>query len=250
MLSLSTHTLSIIAGTGAISDTGDGGSPTSATFKFPYSIWGDSDGLFLFIADPNANKIRVIDKSLDIIYTAAGTGTGYPSGPDGLPATSTNIFSPYGVWGNTAGNIFIAEYFGYNARKLYLAPPTFAPSIFPSSPSEVPSVIPSAPSEVPSAVPSVIASAVPPSYLVATVAGDGSWGSSAGDGGQATSASIYGPIGVWQDSVGTLFIAEEYGNRVRAVLSSGIISTVAGNGTQSSSSTDPNGDNGPVRLLS
>jgi hypothetical protein len=93
-----------------------------------------------------------------------------------------------------------------------------------------------------------IVSAVPPSYQVATVAGDGS-SSSSGDGGQATSASIYYPVGIWQDSVGTLFIAELYGHRVRAVSSSGIISTVAGTGTGSSSSTDPNGDNGPVRLL-
>jgi hypothetical protein len=161
MLSLSIQTLSTIAGTGAFSDSGDGGSPTSATFYYPYSIWGDSDGLVLFIADPVASKIRIIDKSLNIIYTAAGTGTGYPSGPDGLPATSTNIDWPYGVWGNTAGYIFITEN-GNKARKLYLAPyslPTFAPSKFPSSPS---SIIPSAvPSIIPSAVPSEVQSAVP-----------------------------------------------------------------------------------------
>jgi hypothetical protein len=71
----------------------------------------------------------------------------------------------------------------------------------------------------------IMVSAAPPSYLVATVAGDGSCCSSSGDGGQATSASINNPWGIWQDSVGTLFIVEQ--NRVRAVSSSGIISTVA-----------------------
>jgi hypothetical protein len=96
---------------------------------------------------------------------------------------------------------------------------------------------------------SVQVSAVPPSYLVATVAGDGSY-SSLGDGGQATSATINGPQGIWQNSVGTLFIVEQSGHRVRAVSSlSGIISTVAGTGTASISITAPNGDNGPVRLL-
>jgi hypothetical protein len=87
--------------------------------------------------------------------------------------------------------------------------------------------------------------AVPPSYLVATVAG----GNSAGDGGLATSAAIYGPVGVWQDSVGTLFIVESAGHRVRAVSVAGIISTVAGTGETSPYPTDPSGDNGPVRPL-
>jgi hypothetical protein len=91
-----------------------------------------------------------------------------------------------------------------------------------------------------------MASATPPSYLVDTVAGGGS-GSSSGDGGMATSATVNGPMGVWQDSVGTLFIVENQAHRVRAVDSSGIISSVAGTGIQSSSSTDQNGDNGPVR---
>jgi hypothetical protein len=64
----------------------------------------------------------------------------------------------------------------------------------------------------------------------------------------ATSAAINQPLGVWQDSLGTLFISEYDGNRVRAVSSSGIISTVAGTETQSFYSSDPNGDNGPVGL--
>jgi hypothetical protein len=64
----------------------------------------------------------------------------------------------------------------------------------------------------------------------------------------AVSASLNGPAGVWQDSVGTLFIAEYFGHRVRAVASSGIISTLAGTGTQSPSYTETDiGDNGPVR---
>jgi hypothetical protein len=82
-----------------------------------------------------------------------------------------------------------------------------------------------------------------------TVAGTG-LASSSGDGGMATSATINGPVGVWQDSVGTIYIVEFTGHRVRAVSSSGTISTVAGSGTISSSSTDSNGDYGPVRLSS
>jgi hypothetical protein len=209
-LSLSNQNLTTIAGTGGYSSTGEGVSPTSATFMYISSIWGDSNGQFLLIAEYTANKIRIIDKSLNLIYTAAGTGAS-SSGRDRLPATSTDIYEPYGVWGNTAGNIFISELKGTKARQLIL------PSISSFS-------------------------ALPPSYLV-TVAGDGT-GSTSGDGGTATSAAINGPIAVWQDTMGTLFILEHYGNRVRAVLSSGIISTIAGTGAYSFS-----GDNGPVRQL-
>jgi hypothetical protein len=81
-----------------------------------------------------------------------------------------------------------------------------------------------------------------------TIVGDGSY-SSSGDGGTATSATIHGPTGLWQDSVGTLFIVEEQGHKIRAISPYGNISTLAGTGTQSSSPTDPNGDNGPVRLI-
>jgi hypothetical protein len=170
MLSLSNQTLSTIAGTGAKTDTGDGGSPISAAFLFPTSIWGDSEGLFLLIADYLANRIRIIDKSLDniVIYTAAGTGTGSPSGStDGIRAISTNILKPYGVWGNTAGNIFLTEYGGKKARKLYLPSPSTVPSIIPSvvpsaAPSTIRSAVPSIiPSEVPTAVPSAVPSEVP-----------------------------------------------------------------------------------------
>jgi hypothetical protein len=81
---------------------------------------------------------------------------------------------------------------------------------------------------------------------VDTVTGDGTK-SSSGDGGKATSATVNYPVGVWQNTVGTLFLVEQFGHRVRAVSSSGIISTIVGTGTKSSLSTDPNGDNGPVR---
>jgi len=68
------------------------------------------------------------------------------------------------------------------------------------------------------------------SGIITTVAGNGTQGF-AGDGGVATSASLYSPNGVTVDSDGNLFIADT--NRIRKVVAgSGIITTVAGNGTQ------------------
>jgi trimeric autotransporter adhesin len=73
------------------------------------------------------------------------------------------------------------------------------------------------------------------------VAGSGSLGSS-GDGGQATSASLNYPRGVAVDASGNIYIADTYNNRIRMVTkSTGIISTVAGDGTQ-----EYKGDGGPA----
>lgn len=79
-----------------------------------------------------------------------------------------------------------------------------------------------------------------PTYTIATVAGTGNAGS-LGDGGPATSAELNGPRGVTEDIYGNLYIAEYYGQRVRKVTPSGVITTLAGNGTAGYS-----GDGGPA----
>ena len=76
---------------------------------------------------------------------------------------------------------------------------------------------------------------------IQTVAGNGTQGFS-GDGGPATSASLYFPEGVFVDSSGNLFIVDTYNSRIREVdAATGIIQTVAGNGTFGFS-----GDGGPA----
>jgi len=76
--------------------------------------------------------------------------------------------------------------------------------------------------------------------IITTVAGDGAQGFS-GDGGPAPSASLNFPAGVVVDASGNLFIADQENNRIRKVSTSGIITTVAGNGSQ-----DFYGDGGPA----
>ena len=61
------------------------------------------------------------------------------------------------------------------------------------------------------------------------VAGTGIAGFS-GDGGQATNAMLNSPVGLTFDSLGNLYIADYSNHRIRKVNTSGIISTVAGNG--------------------
>jgi sugar lactone lactonase YvrE len=69
-----------------------------------------------------------------------------------------------------------------------------------------------------------------PDAIITTVAGNGEAGY-AGDGGPGNFASISGPWGVAVDDAGNVFVAEHDGNRVRKVDANGIISTVAGSGT-------------------
>jgi hypothetical protein len=78
-----------------------------------------------------------------------------------------------------------------------------------------------------------------------TVAGTGI-ASSTGDGGQATTATIYSPAGIWQNSIGTIFIVEILGHRVRSISTTGYISNFAGSGSSSLDPTATNGDNGLV----
>jgi Putative Ig domain/NHL repeat len=80
-----------------------------------------------------------------------------------------------------------------------------------------------------------------PSGNINTIAGTGSSGYS-GDGGPATSAKLYNPYGTAVDSSGNVYIADTQNDRIREVAAStGIITTVAGNGTVGYS-----GDNGPA----
>ncbi len=62
-----------------------------------------------------------------------------------------------------------------------------------------------------------------------------------GDGGSAKVAGLNYPDGVAVDAQGNIYIADLYGQRIRKVNTSGIISTVVGNGRDGYS-----GDGGPV----
>jgi len=79
--------------------------------------------------------------------------------------------------------------------------------------------------------------------LVTTIAGTGSPGHS-GDGGKATLAELDTPVGVAVDRLGNLYFSEPNNHLVRRInLNTGIIQTIAGDGTAGNS-----GDGGPATL--
>ena len=75
--------------------------------------------------------------------------------------------------------------------------------------------------------------------VITTVAGSGG-STGLGDNGPATGVRLGGPIGLTVDPLGNLFISDSQSHRISKV-SNGVITVVAGNGTQGFS-----GDNGPA----
>src|SRR6201993_4521796 len=70
-----------------------------------------------------------------------------------------------------------------------------------------------------------------PVAIIQTAAGNGTSAFS-GDNGAAAKASLSEPFGVAVDAVGNLYIADTSNHRIRKVDTSGMITTVAGNGTE------------------
>jgi sugar lactone lactonase YvrE len=80
--------------------------------------------------------------------------------------------------------------------------------------------------------------------IVSTVAGNGSAGF-AGDGGQATASRLNQPRDVVVGPDGSIVFVDTFNNRVRRIAPNGVITTVAGNGSQTY-----NGDNIPATSAS
>lgn len=76
--------------------------------------------------------------------------------------------------------------------------------------------------------------------IILTVVGDGSAGYS-GDGGSASIAQLNGPSAIVFDKTGNMYIADSTNHRVRKVDVNGVITTIAGTGTDGYS-----GDGGPA----
>jgi uncharacterized protein (TIGR03437 family) len=240
---VSNGVITTVAGNGTVGFSGDNGPATSAQIG-PEGVAVDPAGN-LYIADFGNSRIRKVTNG--VITTVAGNGTSGFSG-DGGPAGSAQLNGPTGVAVDSAGNLYIAEY--ARIRKVSNGVITtvagngiwgFSGDNGPATSAQV--------SDYGIAVDSAgslyfadgsknrirkVSNGV-----ITTVAGDGIPGFS-GDNGPATSAELSYPSGVAVDSAGSLYIADTYNGRIRKV-SGGVITTVAGNGTQGYS-----GDGGPA----
>ena len=129
----------------------------------------------LYIADTNNHRIRKVDTS-GVITTVAGNGVSDYSGDDGV-ATAAQLYYPYGVTVDGAGNLYIADRNNHRIRKVDT-----------------------------SGVITTVAGTDSYGYT-----GNG------GDGGAATAAQLYNPTHVTVDSAGNLYIADTFNHRIRKV---------------------------------
>jgi sugar lactone lactonase YvrE len=246
-----TGILTVIAGDGQNIIRGDGGPATSASLMDPKGVAPDSNGN-VFIADFGCHCIRKVDSG-GIITTVAGNGNAGFSG-DGGPAAAANLFWPFGLVVDVAGNLFISEVGNNRIRKVDAGgtiTTVAGDGNFGFNGDGGPAT--SATFSIPWGIALdsggnlFIADEgnhrirkVDTAGVISTVAGNGN-SEFSGDGGPATSAGVLAPFGVTVDPAGNIFITDSVNGRIRTVDSSGIISTTAGNG-----STGFGGDGGPA----
>ena len=170
----------------------------------------------LYIADTGNHRIRKVSNG--VITTVAGNGTAGFSGDNG-PATSAQLNHPLGVAVDSAGNLYIADYWNNRIRKVSNGVITtvagngnagFSGDNGPATSAQL-----NYPTGV--AVDSAGNLYIADSHnnrirkvsngMITTVAGNGTSGFS-GDNGPATSAQLYAPEGVAVDAAGNLYIAD------------------------------------------
>ena len=234
-----TGIISIVAGTGTAGYNSDGITATTAELNGPSGVAVDSNSN-LYIADTQNHRIRFVSGGM--ISTVAGNGTPGFLG-DGGPATGAELHAPTGVAVDGSGNVYIADT-NNNVIRVVSAPyiSRFAGDAGGNAGySGDMAAATAATLDGPSAV-KLFGGDV---YIVdrnnnairkvsggniTTVVGDSSGtASSTGDGGPATSATLYDPAGLAFDGNGNMYISESLGCTIREV-SSGVINTVAGSG--------------------
>jgi uncharacterized protein (TIGR03437 family) len=109
------YIITTIAGDGIDNSDYDGYAATLASIQSPVALAMDSDG-WIYIADSEAHRIRVVTTE-GLIYTqGGGTGSGFAG--DGGPGILSLFDTPLGVaaFGN---DIYVSDSFNYRIRHMY-----------------------------------------------------------------------------------------------------------------------------------
>jgi DNA-binding beta-propeller fold protein YncE len=178
--------ITTIAGSGRSGYDGDGQPALLAALDTPSAVAAASNGN-IYIADTLNYRVRMIDAKTGLIYTVAGNGEpgDVVDVGDGGPALNATLNMPSDVAIDPAtGDLYIADMHHNRIRRVDAK-----------------------------------------THIITTVAGS-SWGYS-GDDGPATEARLAGPAGVAvvpePGGKVTIFVADYYNGRVRAVGPDGII---------------------------
>ncbi len=238
-------TISTFAGSTS-GNSGDGGAATSAKLTAPVGLVGDTAGN-LYISDATANVVRRVSAA-GTISTVAGNGTAGFSGDGGL-ATAAQLNAPQGLALDAAGNLYIADSTNNVIRRV--ATGTGLITTVAGNGTNSGSAIGSFSGDGSLAILAGLAhpfgvafdtagnmyiadtendrirKVIAATGLITTIAGNGGTGLN-GDGGAATSATMYNPEGLRVDGSGNIYVAEEANSVIRLITAAGTISTYAG----------------------
>ena len=198
-------TLTPVAGSGVAGFSGDGGSATSATLRYPAGIAFDAAGN-LYIADSGNARVRVVRRG--VCSTVVGPGA---AGAAGRVVLDT----PTGIAVDAAGNLYVVH-----ARGVLKIAPDASVTALAGAGRDV-------------AVDAAGGVFVAGAGQVQFEAPGGGWATlygaasrDFGNGGAATLARLGSPTGVAVDAAGRLVIADTLLNRLRVVDAGGIMATL------------------------
>jgi sugar lactone lactonase YvrE len=164
------------------------------TFKAAEGIAIGPDGT-VYVSDYSGQRVYRLQKngSLSVV---AGSGV-FAEGGDGGPATKADLQAPTGMAFDRSGNLYLADYWGDRIRRIDSNGiitttagngPTTPNRKYPTDPNE----------------------------------------NFSGDGGPATAARFFAPLGLAFDRSGALYVADSFNARVRRISPNGTISSLDG----------------------
>jgi sugar lactone lactonase YvrE len=195
----------------------------------------------LYVVD--GSQVRKLTSSGQQVVVAGTKMSGFAG--DGGPATAAELDQPQGIAIDSSGNLYIADTLNSRVRRVDSAGiiSTVAGT---GAPGDSGDGGPAALARLMSPLGLAIGPddgvfiadyganrvrELLPNGTIVTVAGTGDPGY-AGDGELASAALLNGPQGLAFDSEGNLYIADSQNDRVRAVDAAGVITTVAGSGSE------------------
>ena len=251
------QTIITIAGNGTASLTygccGNGGAATAAQFNYlTPAIALDPSGN-LYVSDQNGGQIRKVN-SAGIIDVFAGM-PGLGSAGDGGQATAAYIDYPSWLTFDASGNLYLVEEGMGFIRKINTSGiiTKVAGAVSGAAPLGDGGPATDANLYGPGALVVDVSGniyfgcygsprvrKIDATGIIRTIAGTGVYGYS-GDHGPATAAKFSNIKGMAMDASGNIFVADYYNHAIRKISTTGIVTTIAGNGTAGFS-----GDGGPA----